>query len=464
MLSFTTEFPVSGAGTKQFVAAVRKWIAGSPHTKLAAQHLSDIPDEGRWKVESGNVSLEAILVKDDQGEVASFRYSAVDGNLVWITEATYSKTADDDWVGVRTDRQSNVPQVTLPAAKKPLIVRTLIDELGGGLDDELYVSDKAYFLKETDSRMAVRLLNADADNYLPIVYVSCPFPGQYTVDPVPLARVLGGLAHVIVEPSRAFSRTIQRDVESRNVYGGRVGVYWPDGSIHSYYFRESTPNEIDVRFAIVADVRAAHLNRRALDRCTWARAEARLARLAIEGLRSSGSGNVEEYVAAFDSELRAKNDQLAQADEEILRLKAQLRAAQAKIQGSSGGWRAGDEQELRTHEFDEVLKDALNRAAANEHPGSRRQHIIQAIVNQIPDSASLKDAKDRLKELLSQYSSMNQSIRKGLVELGFDIGEDGKHYKLTYMQDDRYTFALQKTGSDWRGGLNAVSDISKRVF
>lgn len=464
MLSFATEFPVKDTDSRQFVAAVRKWISGSPHTKLTAEHLSDIPDVGRWKVDAQNVSLEAILANDDHNEIASFRYSAVDGNIVWVTEATYSKTDDDDWVGIRTDRLANTPQVTLPPAKKPLIVRTLLNDLGGGLDDEIYVSDRPHFLKEADVRMAVRLLNADADNYLPIVYVSCPFSGQETIKPEPLARVLGGLAHVAVEPSRSFSRSIQGDVGSRNAYGGRIGVYWPDGSVHRYYISDTTPTEIAVRFAIVADIRASHLNRRPLDRCTWAKAEASLARLAIDTLKNSGSQDVDEYVTAFDTEIKAKDEQLTQANDEIRRLKAQVRNNQGKSQAVDGAWISGKEQELRPHEFNEILKDALQIAASNAQQGSRRQHIIQAVADHIPESGALKEARDRLKDLLSQYTAMNGSIRKGLVDLGFDISEEGKHYKLTYMQDDRYVFVLPKSGSDWRGGLNSVSDISKRVF
>jgi hypothetical protein len=59
---------------------------------------------------------------------------------------------------------------------------------------------------------------------------------------------------------------------------------------------------------------------------------------------------------------------------------------------------------------------------------------------------------------------MTPTIKSDLNNLGFTIDDDGKHYKLIYMQDDRYTFPLPKSGSDWRGGMNAASDISKRVF
>ena len=59
---------------------------------------------------------------------------------------------------------------------------------------------------------------------------------------------------------------------------------------------------------------------------------------------------------------------------------------------------------------------------------------------------------------------MAGSTASDLEELGFTISDGGKHYKITYMGDDRYVFALPKSGSDHRGGLNAASDIGKRVY
>jgi len=59
---------------------------------------------------------------------------------------------------------------------------------------------------------------------------------------------------------------------------------------------------------------------------------------------------------------------------------------------------------------------------------------------------------------------MDRDTVRALETLGFSISDDGKHYKLTYMGDERYVFALPKSGSDHRGGLNAASDIGKRIF
>ncbi|QZS45181.1 hypothetical protein K2F51_06335 [Streptococcus mutans OMZ175] len=59
---------------------------------------------------------------------------------------------------------------------------------------------------------------------------------------------------------------------------------------------------------------------------------------------------------------------------------------------------------------------------------------------------------------------MSKKLRQELQKLGFKITDDGKHYKLVYYEDNRYTFTIAKTPSDSRAGKNNVSIISKKVF
>lgn len=465
MLSFATEFPVGESDTDSFVAAVQQWLSGSPHTSIDHARFAEIPREGHWKVESDRESLEALLARSEGGDTVAFKHSIKDKDLDWTTYVVYSRTSFDTWVGVRTARESPQPLILLPQAKKPLVVRTLLEALRGGLDGELFVKDEPHWLGDTDIRMTARLINADADNYLPIIYVSAGFDDSLRVNPEPLARVLGGMAHVLVEPNRAFSRRLQIEVESRNVYGGRVGVHWPNGTRQIYFLNPETPTEFDVRQLVVSHLRSALLNRRPMVRCTWSNAEAQVAHAAFEQLKSSGSDKVEDYITTFDLDMKVKNEELAQAEREIQHLKSQLLAADAKHRQSSAiGIKAGTEQEFHDGEFNEIVFDALQEALSRVVRGSRREHVLAAITSSTNVSQVSKSNREELKRLLREYTSMDKHTRSGLEQLGFSVAEDGKHYKLVYRSDDRYTFSLPKSGSDHRGGLNAASDISKRLF
>ena len=431
---------------------------------IDAGTLANLPERGRWQTQFGNEKLEALLVDKHDQAVVAFRHTLQVVDIDWQTTVVFSSTDSDSWVSIRTDRESAQPQLELPNAKKPYIVRTIIEKLGGGLDAELFVTDQPYWLKSNDAGMVVRLMNGDAENYLPIVYVSRRFDEYLDVDPLPLARALGGIAHVLIEPDRSFSRTIQPQVESNNVYGGRLGVYWPNGNSYRYFLNETTPTEFDLRNLITSRIRSALLHRRPLSRCTWSIAEAEVARVALEALRSSGSNDVEEYVRIFDAEINAKNKQIEDAESEIAKLKSRnFRSSEDRLE-SPVKLNFGGEQEFLEGEFNEIVGDAIQNYLQAVQSDSRRHDIIQSLVNNSKFSLGLKDRRERLKEILRSYKSMTKDIRTDLEDIGFRISEDGKHFKLIYMDDERYTFALPKSGGDFRGGLNAVSDIGKRIF
>jgi hypothetical protein len=464
MLSFATEFPTKDCDTKAFIDCVRTWLEGSPHTKLPKTGLDDLPTWGRWQLRQETERVEALLSARAGEEIAAFKHVKIDDQIEWTTVVVFSKNPDSCWVGIRTSRESSQAQLGLPPAKKPFIVKTLLRDLGGGLDGELYVSDTPHNLKSNDLGTAARLLNGDADNYLPAVYISRTFDDRLLIDPLPLARELAGLAHVVVEPNREFSRRLQPDVASKNVYGGSAGVYWPNGQYYRYYLNEATPTEFDVRRLIASRLRASLLNRRPLARCTWARAEAEVARDAFEALRQSGSADVDEYIREFDAEIRAKDKQLEEAEEEIGRLKAQGRPHWTEPQGTSISLKTGSEREFIEGELLEIVLDALRTAADQVQADGRRQHVLRSLCEHGANATPLKERRDQLKAVLRQYSTMDRDTAKTLEALGFSISEDGKHYKLTYMGDERYVFTLPKSGSDHRGGLNAASDIGKRVY
>jgi hypothetical protein len=464
MLSFSTEFPTKSCDVAAFVGCIRAWINGSPHTDLTEVSVQNIPQSGRWAISSGSERLEALCSTRAKNEIAAFRHVKQDGNLEWTTTVVFSKSPDDCWVGIRTSREAAQAQLGLPPAKKPFIVKTLLKELGGGLDGELHVRDQPYVVQENDLGMVSRLINGDSDNYLPVVYVSCGFDGRVGIDAYALARSLGGIAHVLIEPSRAFSRSLQENVLSRNVYGGSAGIYWPNGQWFRYSITETHPTEFDVRNLIVGRLRAAILHRRPLARCTWAKAEAEVARDAFEKLRATGSEDVGEYIKEFDAEIRAKDQQLEEAEEEIRRLRAQAPKVWSTVPQSGLTLQTGEEREFFDGEFAQITLDVIEVAINNVQDDSRRQHILSAMFKSNVRPQSLKENRGRLKDILRQYSNMDKETSKGLEHMGFSISDDGKHYKLVYMGDDRYTFALPKSGGDHRGGLNTASDIGKRIF
>ncbi len=468
MLSFATEFPVEADRTTvDFLQAMVTWISGSPHTGLSAEMLRDLLQKDEAHVENGKEKVQSLLATSPDVDLAGIRYSRHDNDLEWLTTVVFSRTSSDAWVGVRVECESQHAAARLPSAKKPVVVRTVLESLGGAADGPLPIRDTAHILTNTDIDLAAKLIRGDAGCRLPIVYVSARFQGGYILDVNRLAADLSGMAHVVVEPNRPFSVRLQLEVDSENVYGGTIGICWPEGGGRRAFFLGgdySTPGHL--AGAIKDEVRAALLNRRPIARCTWAYVRETASRQAILSLKASGSKPIDEYVEKFDQEIEAKNQRLEEAESEIQRLRNELRVYEARAGTASGGLlRLGRERDLYPNEVLGILLDAIEDAATRVQHDSRRQHVLRSILeaNRLEENP-LEGRREQLKRLLRGTSTIDGKLRRELEDMGFSISEDGKHFKLVFQGDDRYTFTLPKSGSDWRGGLNAASDIGRLLF
>lgn len=467
MLTFAAEFPVDPAkGKSDFLLVMRKWVEDSPHTKFTAEDLNGLSTEDEFIRTVGNQSVRSIGVTHENGdEYFAFRNSVIDADISWETSVVFSRTVAGSWVGVRTSNESHKPVAKLPAAKKPYAVKLLLQALGGGFDGDMSVESKAVWLGNDDISLAARLVDGSSGCRLPVVYVSVGFDGKYAIHPNDLAHDLSGMAHVVVEPNRSFSRRLQIEVGSQNTYGGAIGIYWPEGTGRRAFFSDRLDSVGELRWAVVEEVRAALLNRRPLAQCTWEVVESAVRRREFELLKASGSSELDTYIETFDADLRARDQRLEAAEIEIARLQREVVRLQAQDSSTLGmGLRAGKEQNFFQGEIGTIVSEALADCASRAQTDSRRSHVLTALVESNPSTDVASKKREKIKSLLRNYRSMDSTTRSGLEELGFSISDDGKHYKLIYQDDDRYVFSLPKSGSDHRGGLNSASDIAKRIF
>jgi hypothetical protein len=465
MLSYATEFPLPlKTDVADFVAVLKQWLLGSPFNAFEEKDIEKIGSAANYTVNSSDNALECIHLADVQGVTFGLRHSSRSDGAEWRTEIVFSKTDGDVWVGVRTYRDSDQPTLRLPSAKKPYVIKSIIETLGGGIDGHFTVSDAPIYLTAEELVLAGELIDGESTSHLPVVYISSRFDGGYSLDPIRLSRTISGSAHVVVEPNRRFSNNLQQMTFGRNVYGGSIGLFFPKNSQRRVLFlgdRLSSP--ADLAEQITFEIRAALLNRRPMSRCSWAGVQEAAARIAVAALKQAGSSDLAAFTEAFDQENSALKLKLSQAEEEIEHLRT-ARSSFAEISPNTLAVSTGSEQNFFEGEILEIVMSALNERSNNVQQDSRRQHILKALVENNPLTSIMNSKKSELKSLLKGYRNLTPGVKKGLEKLGFEISEDGKHYKLNYMEDDRYTFSLAKSGSDHRGGENAVSDIAKRIF
>lgn len=465
MLCFATDFPVSfDATSSDFMGVVREWISGSPHNVLTKENLAVLDAKGRAFAERGPARLDSLRFIDSTTDSCAIRYIVQDGVLQWMTLATFSKRAADSWVSVRTLCESQHPAAVLPSGKKPLLVKQLLEHLGGG-DDNGLVLGKPISLTNADMALAVDLIAGNAGNRLPIVYVSAPTSNKHFVHIGNLNHKLAGMAHLVVEPSRSFSWRLRDQVNSENVYGGAVGIYWPDSGGRRSQFRRADFSSVrGMESAIEEEVRAALVNRRPLDRCTFSYVDSAISRSEIEHYKKEGDKGFDEYAEHFDIELRAKEESLEGAEREIARLKAEIREHE-RIRAVQGGvsFSAGQEKDLFPGEILDLVLGAVQAEVGRTIEGTRRRHIVEAILKSNFVIGTASRGREKIKEALRDYRSLDRKTVAAFEELGFVV-EKGNHPRVVFQGDERYAFVLPGTGGDWRGGMNAASDLANLVF
>jgi len=407
-------------------------------------------------------------------QVGGVKYEKADNEGVhWTTEVVGCKSADGDFfVSVQLNVDADIPVEKLDKGRRPYILKLLMERFAGGEDGRLIVDDFPLFLNEDNQDLAADIICARTGSVMPVVYVSRHGDGSLSVDPSRLAQWISAMAHVVVEPSRSFSTELSREVFGENPYGGAVAIYWPDGIGRWLYLPDRWKEPGALQSAIARKVRASLLYHRTRRECTWNYLQECVAQDKFEGVRKSGSGNVEEYMAHFDKEIAEQRKKIAEQGDEIRHLETQLN--RVKFSRWSTESVAGEgvftielaspERDLYQGEQLAVVLDAIERAAESSEVNSRRRHVLEAIIGSNQNEGERELILPKLKDILSQYESMTGPVRKELEALGFEVGQDGKHCRLTFRGDDRFPFILSKTSSDHRAGKNAFTDIRKKIF
>lgn len=492
MISFATDFAVDPAhGPEDFLRAIASWLLDVEHTAIAAEQLQALLTDASARINTGGELLQTLIARQSDATVAGIRYSRQEEQLTWITTVVFSRRqkpranaspsaslpdtsnigtdvrpTGDAWLGIRIECTSSLPQAHLPVERDPAIVPALLNALGGGQDGPLCVSDQPRLLAGHELPLAADLILGYSDHRLPIVYVSACFQPGHTINPQRLASRLAGRAHVVVEPNNSFSRQLQALAESANVYGGTVGIYWPEGGEpRRFYLGTLYQTAAELGDAIQEELHRTLRQRRPLPRCTWAHLREQVSQNTIAALKSAGSLSIDDCIRSFDEELAAKEQLLQEAEEEIERLRQELRQREVRSNDGNILLAPGTERNFYDQEILGIVLDALADARKYVPPDSRRHHVLQSIVGANPLPHRTANAhREALKNLLRGTSTIDARIRRGLESMGFRISNGGKHYKLVYQDDDRYTYTLPSSGSDHRGGLNAANDIGRLMF
>lgn len=465
MLLCSSCIPVSETLTAEaFVALAVQWVTNSRNycfDPFEWDGSSDFKCSGK-KQETFRVGLF------DGESICAVHFKNTDAHKIdWTTD--FVLDLKNHMLGFQLYRDA--PQggdYTQPYFSLPALVKRILSAGYAGSDKGLEVTDQPVFLQEENMEVMARIIRREAVYNMPVVYISCEADGCWAVDPCMVAKKLNGVAHVVAETSRAVSFKLRDQTDGNNPYAGAVEIFYSNGS-RRFLPIQLSGSRSQKGYTIVNSV-FQHMNQiRVEERFSWSELQAGKLRGELSAITQEKEHDSKEYddleqmyeniLAQEESQNKRLTDQLASANQTIRQLEAQLSAVER-----TPVLIVGEEQDLYPLEQQSFLMELLEKERRSVAHDSRKQHILESLIAANKCENTVDEKRARLKACLHGYTRMTPAISKELQEIGFTLSEAGKHIKLVFGEDARYTGTLSKTGSDHRAGDNTAHDLIRSIF
>lgn len=465
MLLCSSRIPVSGELTADaFVTLAIEWVTNSRNYSFDPFGWDGSPDYtcvGK-KQEIFQVGLF------DEGAVCAVHFKAVDNREIsWTTDFILDCANHILAFQLYRDAPEDVDYVH-PVFSLPVLVRKIIFAGYAASDKGLEVTDKPILARDEDADDMARIILRETVYNMPVVYMSCESDGHCVVNPYMVAEKLNGVAHVVFETTRSLSFSLRDKTDGRNPYAGAIEIFYSNGNRKFLPVQMSGTHSQKV-YTIVNTV-FEHLNQlRVEDRFSWSQLQSDKLRKQLSAAIQKKEQDSKEYqllermyeelLAEKESQIKRLSDQLFSANNTIAQLEAQLSAVER-----TPVLAIGEEQDLYPFEQQSMLVELLEKELRVVAKGSRKQHILSSVAAANKCENTVEKKRARIKACLHGYTRMTPAISKELEEIGFALSEDGKHIKLVFAEDPRYTGTLSKTGSDFRAGDNTAHDLLRSIF
>ncbi|NJO56772.1 MAG: hypothetical protein HC834_11120 [Rhodospirillales bacterium] len=393
------------------MAEVIAWLQGTSYsTVLASGSDKELDGENaHLRSPAGEELRLRELRGSDNWSAIGFRHDFPDpqGRL-WRTEGVLRRLAAEggqNLIRLRTQCLAGTPSASLERPRKPYLIKALLKNGWGGADALLLVSDQPVWLADTDEGLgtARAVTLGEATKWLPTVYISAKGNRAWHLSQGDIERLaydLGGIAHVVVEPDRAFSFRLRDETGGRNVYGGAVGLAAPgQGIIRRYHLGWRVQDENELAAAVKEAVTSLRGQMPAFG-WDWTELQERALRAQREAYK--GALSAAESDALF-------NDYIKQLED----LRAENRQLQEQLRSRPVSSEIGTDEEDFSNEnlvgiigpefYSGEISDRLRLAAKTtlsvaDQIGldARSKVILHRIVDRLPVSPALRELLEDL--------------------------------------------------------------------
>lgn len=502
MLLFSTVLDIDASLTPDaFIRLVIEWNQGSPHEDGVIQ---EIAWNGERNIRYGDDKRWLDIEEYRNQNIIAVRYEKQESDgSVWDTDFVMNFSAMK--MSVRLDR-SYTPEALALGQRfaTPHFIKLLIDRGYLRADGDLPVLDTPVMIKRGNLQIVSDIINGRKKYKLPVVYISRTYYDEEPVEVSRLAWQLKGVAHVLAQKSNATNPSLRELCGSKNEYRGAIGIYYPNSAVghRKYQYQKSVGNDTFLAEKVVRAV-VQYSNTQMVDTLyTWlgvnnALLKDKLAvqreeRLAAETAKKRAEEKAKQLEDSLDEEeKRIRQEALVEAklesnkildsfDGDMQRMQKQIEELTKQTNAllyENQGLRAklestasvpvlymGGEYDLYPGEIKDLILSVLSDSVSGIHPDTRRMDVVKDIIRANGYRKLSEQKAEKVKRVLKNYKGMTGRLRQELLDLGFEITEDGKHIKLTYYGDERYQTVFAKTPSDGRAGKNNTQNVIRSCF
>lgn len=502
MLLFSTVLSVNDKLKQdEFIRMMIEWNQTSA---FAYNVIPGIKWNGEHRVKFGNDKVWMDIKEFRKENIMAMRYEKVDQRgIVWDTDCVLNMT--EKKLSLRLDRSYlEESDMTNEDLMVPNIINELIDRGYLDKDGVLPVKATPYYVNKNTYHTAARAISEIHQNHLPIVYVSKPLLGKYTVDVNQLAFRLRGAAHILVQTTRGLSKKISDLIGRQIPTNGEIAIYYPNRHKKNQRLRRAKENEYRRADHIANAIFHYHRVQRVGPLYTWSGVsnELLMDKLAVRKGKMEEFREKEQEIMERLMHYRDDNEKAGQYIQELERLKkesddfaeladSELKELEAKSKADTktiedlrnqlmlfeSGFNkkqgapdavpilySGKERDFYVGERKDLILGTLSKVLKTMDPNTRRYDVINDVIRANDYKATSEAKAAKVKQLISNYNGMTPKIRKELEDLGFQITHDKTHYKLQYYGDGRYYMVYGATPSDHRAGKNDAAVTIKKCF
>jgi len=459
MIGFNTMLSLPpGTSETDFLEICRRWQKHSPHSTLT---ISDEEIADGLKYQNQSESLEFVRVARDAEVHCGVRHIKKDGDGEWRTDVVGYKTAANFTVSIVTTRATFNIAGHWDLPQKPYIVKLLLEEIGSITDGEIAVEAKPKEVTSENMPTLVSIIRGNVRHFLPVIYISKYFFGDsYLVDPEKLAVKLSGLAHVFYETDTVVSSKLKNETNGINPYNGRIGIFWPGDERNYYYYRDYQANHVR---NILDFVKKTLNTRKPLNECRWSYVQGLKYQSIVENYKKGEAEQQEfiDFVLEENEKLKDHIEALEAENRYLNQLKETWNAND--FSHKTPLISKGSEPELHPNEQIEIILEIIEDRLKSGSSSPRVRNILSSILDANEKPRYREKFLNEIRRILISSNGLTKKSKKELEALGFEITEDGKHYKLRIRGDDRYSHVISKSPSDHRAALNNFAEFKERL-